>query len=632
MPCARWCCDLRRPHAWFSSTLFRKNMVRFWPIWALYGAIWFLILPVGILNGHTGAFLPLAYSYEPQAPQTYLLESIRMGVYLSPVFGILAAMAVFSYLCNPRACGMLHALPIRREGLFLTNYLSGLAFFLLPILGVAVLTLAAQVYVSGTAALTSLFLWAWCQAMMVLFFFSLGVFCAMLTGHLLALPGFYAGLNLLVVGLYEVYEQLAQQLLFGYVSSQELQRWVEWLTPVMCYSNSLGTTGYPDCHLTGLLCVFVYGFVGLVLAGLALLLYRRRALEAAGDVVVLPWLRPLFRWCIALFVGVYLGSFLWQVLFPHRALVGLLLACILCAGALGYFVAEMLLRKTFRVLRRGALGCGCFLAVLTAAFAVLALDLGGYESRVPAPEQVASLTVETSSLAPFDDAGLLGQLDQPDTAQTLALHQAVVDRRGELEYSEPYTQWESGVVDGTPVDLEVSGYTYLSFRYTLTDGGELRRSYRIPVNAALLDDPDTPAGQLEALVNAPGQMESIYFRNYVEGDTLAGAYLSAPMAEDGLSFNSSESQLLLEAVRSDLAAGRLGRHYLMEDRERMENCYFNDLTFTFYPTGARENAATDRDTSYVVTITLQTTASETLGVLEQLGASDVLVSKGAAGF
>ena len=144
--------------------------------------------------------------------------------------------------------------------------------------------------------------------------------------------------------------------------------------------------------------------------------------------------------------------------------------------------------------------------------------------------------------------------------------------------------------------------------------------------------PPAVRGRLEALVNAPGQMEAIYFRNYVEGDTLAGAYLSAPMAEDGLSFNSSESQLLLEAVRSDLAAGRLGRHYLMEDRERMENCYFNDLTFTFYPTGARENAATDRDTSYVVTITLQTTASETLGVLEQLGASDVLVSKGAAGF
>ena len=186
--------------------------------------------------------------------------------------------------------------------------------------------------------------------------------------------------------------------------------------------------------------------------------------------------------------------------------------------------------------------------------------------------------------------------------------------------------------DGTPVDLEVSGYCYLSFRYTLTGGGEVRRTYYIPVDAALLDDPDTPAARLDALVNTPGQMEALYFCNYVEGDTLAGAYLSAPMAEDGLSFNSAESRLLLEAVRSDLAAGRLGRHYLMEDRERMETCYFNDLTFTFYPTGARESAAPDRDTSYVVTITLQTTASETLGVLEQLGASGVLVSKGAAGF
>ena len=28
-----------RPHAWFSPTLFRKNLTRFWPIWALYGAV-----------------------------------------------------------------------------------------------------------------------------------------------------------------------------------------------------------------------------------------------------------------------------------------------------------------------------------------------------------------------------------------------------------------------------------------------------------------------------------------------------------------------------------------------------------------------------------------------------------------
>lgn len=629
MPCVRWCCKPLRLNGWFSSTLFLKNLTRFWPIWALYGAIWFLILPVGILNGHTGAFSPLSYSYDPVVPHLYVLLSIRSGVFLSAIFGILAAMAVFSYLCSPRACGLLHALPIRREGLFFTNYLSGLAFFLLPILAVALLTLAAQVYVSGTAELTALFLWVWCQALMALFFFSLGAFCAMLTGHLLALPAFYAALNLLVVGLYGLYEQLAGRLLFGYTTDPEMGRWVEWLTPVLCYSNSLGCTGSPDYRLTGLLSVFVYGFAGVLLAAAALLLYRRRPLEAAGDVVVLRWLRPLFRWCIGLLAGVYLGCFLWEVLFPGRMTVWLLLGCILFAGAVGYFAAEMLLRKTFRVLRRSGRGCGCFLAVLTLFFAALALDVTGYETRVPSPEEVADVTIETSSLAPYDDAGSFGSLTVSDREALAALHQSVVERRGALEYASLSTQWEQLAADST-VEVETQSVCYLSLHYTLTDGRPLLRTYRLPVNPALLDDPDSPAARLEALINAPGVMEQVYFRSWREGDTLSSAYLSAPQAEDGQSFGSRASRVLYEAVRSDLAAGRLGRHYLLEDQERMETCYYNDLTFTFYPTGEREQPWS-RDSAYTVTITLQTTATDTLAALKELEGDGTLVLKGDSG-
>ena len=43
-----------------------------------------------------------------------------------------AAMAVFSYLDASRSACMMHALPLRREALFFTNYLSGLSFLLLP--------------------------------------------------------------------------------------------------------------------------------------------------------------------------------------------------------------------------------------------------------------------------------------------------------------------------------------------------------------------------------------------------------------------------------------------------------------------------------------------------------------------
>mgnify|MGYP006990310965 CR=1 FL=1 len=54
----------------------------------------------------------------------------RISMALS--FGILLAMALFSYLMSSRSCQAIHALPIRREGLLLTNYVSALGFIAVP--------------------------------------------------------------------------------------------------------------------------------------------------------------------------------------------------------------------------------------------------------------------------------------------------------------------------------------------------------------------------------------------------------------------------------------------------------------------------------------------------------------------
>ena len=36
--------------SYFNAVLYRKNLARFWPIWAIYGAMWLLILPLRFLT------------------------------------------------------------------------------------------------------------------------------------------------------------------------------------------------------------------------------------------------------------------------------------------------------------------------------------------------------------------------------------------------------------------------------------------------------------------------------------------------------------------------------------------------------------------------------------------------------
>ena len=34
----------------FNVTLYKKNLARFWPLWALYTLAWLLVLPVSLLG------------------------------------------------------------------------------------------------------------------------------------------------------------------------------------------------------------------------------------------------------------------------------------------------------------------------------------------------------------------------------------------------------------------------------------------------------------------------------------------------------------------------------------------------------------------------------------------------------
>ena len=39
----------------FNSTLYRKTMGRFWPLWVLYGLMWALVIPINLLNTYFSA-------------------------------------------------------------------------------------------------------------------------------------------------------------------------------------------------------------------------------------------------------------------------------------------------------------------------------------------------------------------------------------------------------------------------------------------------------------------------------------------------------------------------------------------------------------------------------------------------
>mgnify|MGYP007010936560 FL=1 len=230
----------------FNWPVFKKTALRYWPVWGAYSVIWLVALPLQglmMLQLEAQARPGLTDGYMRRFAQS-VPEMAHMAMVLALVFGVLAAMAVCSHLYNARSANFFGSLPVRREGLFATHYLAGLAFLVVPNAAIFLLTLLIEA-IGGTVLLPGLGFWLAVACGECFFFYSLAVFCGMFTGHILALPAFYGIFNVLT-----------------------------W---------------------------------ALLLAGASFLLYRARRLESAGDVVSVRCMRPVFQYGVAFCAGLTFG-------------------------------------------------------------------------------------------------------------------------------------------------------------------------------------------------------------------------------------------------------------------------------------------------------------------------------------
>ena len=297
--------------SYFNATLFRRNLTRFWPLWGLASFIGALF-PLAVLLDmvHRGW-----HSFSgPEFTQMYY-NAVSAVPVISLVYAALCAMAVWGYLHNTRSVGLMHTLPIRREGLFLTNFLSGLTMTLIPyaVTGIlcVVVSLCGGAFDARGLAVTVLAVLG-----ESFFYFSSATFVAFITGNVFAMPPLYALLHFLAVLLDWLISSFAQGFIFGF--STHYTGVAEWLSPTVYlvsrvhpdgqYAEVQRTladgTSYTDSVLTAVdlenfWLVGVYALAGLALALLALLLYRSRRSETAGDVVAVGWLRPVFRYGVA---------------------------------------------------------------------------------------------------------------------------------------------------------------------------------------------------------------------------------------------------------------------------------------------------------------------------------------------
>lgn len=613
---------MRSGTSFFNVTVWKKTFLRFWPIWAANLALWTLAIP---LRGLMALQNQKEYGGDYVAEFVYGLGEFgaTTALMFAVIFGLLAAMAVCSHLYSSRSANFMGALPVRREGMFLSFYLAGLGMLILPALLVFFLTMIVEL-AAGLLVWTPLVYWLASLCGMCIFFYSFAVFLGMFAGHLLALPVFYGVFNCLAVAGYYMWTYVMSTFYYGYDQSG-IPAVIQWLTPIEWLSRALGywasgwyTGGTLEYSCGGLPSVVVYAGVGLVLAALAMLLYRRRQMESAGDVVAVRIMRPVFKYGVAMCAGMFFGFLTSTILGGEE---GLLMAAILLWGLVGYFAAQMLLDKTFRVFRKWK-GAVAVAAVFALVFLVVGFDLTGYETRVPAADSVASVRVEGLNSAPYDGASWLNvELSDPaEVEKIVLLHQAAVEHREltlEQQLSGDAENWSLDLVytlknggtlarhyllEGWAGDADTQGTVYWAVQQVLSDRDIIWKAYGFDGIEAALEE--------QGRLTVDYQNESAAWSEKYPEDEAAGTTETVNTMTDSAYYVEENAVSLWNAVVADFKAGNIG----VRQRWGGDEGRTLDFTWTQLP------AQLERDKTLTLQISVPDTAEHTLAALEALGA------------
>ena len=543
--------------SFFNAGISKNLLRRCWPLWAAYLAMLILILPVALANR-----TPWVESGYEENLFRCVLDSAGQTVIISGFLGVFAAMAMFGFLYNSRACGMMNALPVRRETMFLTSFITGLAPLLLADVLVAFASWAIFAP-GGLVSLRVILIWLAAAAMGNTAFFGFAVFCAMLTGNIIVLPVVYAVLNLAVWAAESCVRMLLECFVYGVSNSGTT---LDWFSPPKKLLSEMYTyvemNGGP-WRLGGLDCLGVYCAAGLALAGLALLLYRRRQMERASDVVAVPVLRPVFKYCLAcgtavVFAAVVYDGFFFNS-FQGMAAALLIMVLLLIGAFIGYFAAEMLMQKSVRVFSgkwKGYIVLCAILATLTMCFE---LDFFGVETRVPAAADVE-----------FVD--LMGEkLREPENIEKVTeLHRQIISHKNENEAAD-----------------KRGGSFRIYLRYFLRDGRELYRSYNVPANEEARNSVTSDLGRYMGLVNVQEIIDNrIKTEIPITEDTVSSFYIEWHVYDEQGNYESSSVRLTPaqgldfyeNCLMPDAAEGRMGRFWPLSN----ENYYATASNVVIY--------------------------------------------------
>ncbi len=398
---------------------------------------------------------------------------------------VVLAIVFFHYIQNEKALTMIHALPVSRKSLYITNYAVFLTLFTIPLF-IHFMLISVHLALIGfplgmvLAHTIPQFLLTFIAALGI---FSFSVFIGMLVGNFVlqaALIGVFFAAPVVIVKLINV---ILSMFVRGYPNVIDDVTLDIKITPYYYFGDTmfLSKGNYTSIMFT---------LLTIILCGIgAYYIYKKRHLERCHDFIVFDKAKTIITFIITLIVSLIFATLLGSIgsMFNVTAFGSVQFYIGIFFGAfLGYVIMKMISMKSvnfFKFAIRGVIYglVGCLILLL------IDFDIFGYEKYIPKKEDVKyayymnttyldmeNIIEEELEDWAFRSYNSLIRVEGEDLDKFFEMHEGAINYKGKNELfasSDDYMRYNSGTI-----------------YYVLDDGSTVNRVYNNGILTELSDE------------------------------------------------------------------------------------------------------------------------------------------------
>lgn len=464
--------------SFFNTHIFISNLKRLWPLWTVV-SVGGMVVPFGLLISRFGGRM-----------DHYDTADLFVGILtdgcpvIAFIYAVVAAMCVWGYLYNHRSVSAYHSMPVTRRELYITNYASGLAVMLIPLVlcGLVTMLLSSVLGIGATKFALISGLLAICEFIL---FFSIATFAAHVTGNMVALLVSYVAINIFAPLIESVTQNIVNNFVYGLY--YEYEGHLKFLAPLFQLYSSISAERVEMneersvvCGVTNVHVILIYAALAVLLSVVTYILYSRRKSERAGYLAAFDWIKKVFHFLYTLGFAIVVSSAVYEILrlgsvYDIIYNPVLFTFCEIASITIGYYTGHMIIEGTARVFSKKRVpGLVIWLLSSVAIIVLLTTDAFRLGEKTPNVNDVKEVYISMDGC----DMVLSGEDKEIITALTEAQKKIYADRdrvrsRDSLTYSDNVT------------------YDYIRIDYTLSNGRSLLREYRIPTIEEDYNDPSS---------------------------------------------------------------------------------------------------------------------------------------------